>query len=117
MIKKYIAVTLLVTLLAGLTISSRAAAFPEGEVWAEVSIPAGLDLVASTGVDGRAATNPKLDEALGELAATHAGQTIKQRFDGATEAQDQPAAFHYIGDVVAEWLGREQQHEQVKPEQ
>ena len=33
------------------------------------------------------------------------------------EAQDQPAAFHYIGDVVAEWLGREQQHEQVKPEQ
>lgn len=75
MIKKYIAVTLLVTLLAGLTISSRAAAFPEGEVWAEVSIPAGLDLVASTGVDGRAATNPKLDEALVELAATKAGQT------------------------------------------
>ena len=75
MIKKYIAVMLLVTLLARSTISSRAAAFPEGEAWAEVSIPAGLDLGASTAVDSRAATNPKLDEVLVELAATEAEQT------------------------------------------
>ncbi len=75
MIKKFIVVALLVILLAGSTIAGRAAAFPEGEAWAEVSIPAGLDLVAPAGVDGRAATNPKLDDALAELAATGGGQT------------------------------------------
>lgn len=75
MIKKHIAVTLLIILLTGSTIAGRAAAFPAGETWAEVSIPVGLDLVAPIGVDGRVATNPKLDDALVELAAAEEGQT------------------------------------------
>jgi hypothetical protein len=52
------------------------------------------------------------------LILAHATQTVEQGFEAAAEARSQRRpAFHHGGDVVAERPGRQEQQNQVEPEQ
>ena len=76
MIRKYLVVTLLISLLIGLLLANRAAAIAlEEGPWTEAPISSGLDLNLSTGTADRAATNPKLDSALAGLVTSRDGHT------------------------------------------
>lgn len=76
MIRKYLVVTLLISLLIGLLLANRAAAIAlEEGSWTEAPIPSGLDLNLSTGTADRAATKPKLDSALAGLVTSRDGHT------------------------------------------
>lgn len=114
MIKKFFAVILLAVVVAGRATLSGAYE-PAGTSWVEVAAPAGLDLAATVpGID-RATGNPKLDDALAELARSQdrraaeaggmrleAGRVQVQiivRPDNETAAREQIAAL--AGEVTS----------------
>ena len=124
MIKKFFAVILLVVVLAGRT-SSSGAYEPDGSAWAEVAVPAGLDLTATTAGNDRATGNPKLDDALADLAQSRDRQAAEAagmrldakrvqvqlvvRPDNETTAREQIAALGgevtgSFEDTVQAWL-------------
>ncbi len=78
MFRKLFALSLLVALLivgvAPSTADEAPADWQADLAWAEAAIPSGLDLALPEESTTRAATNPKLDSALAELAGTPAGE-------------------------------------------